>query len=66
MSHTVHPSFIRLDSWTRNLLTANKIYRRTMKLLPSTALYLCDGAPVAWAFLGTCYFSTTQLWLDRR
>ncbi|KAJ3563387.1 hypothetical protein NPX13_g8216 [Xylaria arbuscula] len=26
--------------------------RRTMKLLPSTALYLDDGTPVAWAFLG--------------
>ncbi|KAI0104829.1 hypothetical protein GGR51DRAFT_549348 [Nemania sp. FL0031] len=25
---------------------------RTMKLLPSTALYLDDGTPVAWAFLG--------------
>ncbi|KAI1147870.1 hypothetical protein F4825DRAFT_125577 [Nemania diffusa] len=25
---------------------------RTMKLLPSTALYLDDGTPVAWAYLG--------------
>ncbi|KAI0395053.1 hypothetical protein F5Y17DRAFT_222697 [Xylariaceae sp. FL0594] len=25
---------------------------RTMKLLPSTALYLDDGTPIAWAFLG--------------
>ncbi|KAI0447404.1 hypothetical protein F4803DRAFT_321760 [Xylaria telfairii] len=25
---------------------------RTVKLLPSTALYLDDGTPVAWAFLG--------------
>lgn len=23
-----------------------------MKLLPSTALYLEDGTPIAWAFLG--------------
>jgi hypothetical protein len=28
------------------------LHRRTMKLLPSTALYLDDGTPVAWAFLG--------------
>ncbi|KAJ8120465.1 hypothetical protein ONZ43_g2830 [Nemania bipapillata] len=27
---------------------------RTMKLLPSTALYLDDGTLVAWAFLGEC------------
>ncbi|KAI3329128.1 hypothetical protein HD806DRAFT_530532 [Xylariaceae sp. AK1471] len=25
---------------------------RTMKLLPSTAIYLDDGKPIAWAFLG--------------
>ncbi|KAI0972513.1 hypothetical protein F4678DRAFT_41751 [Xylaria arbuscula] len=35
-------------------ISRTKIPRRerTMKLLPSTALYLDDGTPVAWAFLG--------------
>ncbi|KAI0486258.1 hypothetical protein F4859DRAFT_362668 [Xylaria cf. heliscus] len=35
-------------------LSRSKIPRkeRTVKLLPSTALYLDDGTPVAWAFLG--------------
>ncbi|KAF2969501.1 hypothetical protein GQX73_g4076 [Xylaria multiplex] len=36
------------------MLSRSKIDRkeRTVKLLPSTALYLDDGTPVAWAFLG--------------
>ncbi|KAI1174950.1 hypothetical protein F4777DRAFT_348512 [Nemania sp. FL0916] len=36
------------------MISRTEIHRteRTMKLLPSTALYLDDGTPVAWAFLG--------------
>ncbi|KAI1734470.1 hypothetical protein F4680DRAFT_462357 [Xylaria scruposa] len=35
-------------------ISQSKIPRkeRTVKLLPSTALYLDDGTPIAWAFLG--------------
>ncbi|KAI1756671.1 hypothetical protein F4782DRAFT_277263 [Xylaria castorea] len=35
-------------------ISRSKIPRkvRTVKLLPSTALYLDDGTPIAWAFLG--------------
>lgn len=57
--HSFFRSFVT-EKWemrgTRSLGTTGLLMsrRRTMKLLPSTALYLDDGTLVAWAFLGEC------------
>ncbi|KAI1312523.1 hypothetical protein F5Y03DRAFT_390867 [Xylaria venustula] len=49
-------------------ISRTKIPRRerTMKLLPSTALYLDDGTPIAWAFLGNCFSFPTGPKLSTR